>query len=36
MNFPEAEKPLVGKFTENPKLEEIRSVRSITFISSVL
>ena len=29
-------KPLVGKFTENPKLEEIHSVRSITFISSVL
>ena len=29
-------KPLVDKFTENPKLEEIHSVRSITFISSVL
>ena len=27
---------LVDKFTENPKLEEIHSVRSITFISSVL
>ena len=29
-------KPLVCRFTENPKLEEIHSVRSITFISSVL